>query len=628
MLTRAFAALTFSFALMTSLPIAADNTNTAITTPVPCNATTALQTYLKLKSVPPMRIAAFDHVKKTWSGWTWDGSHLQTLAAPTFAVPPENDPTLVVDRGGRVGIFVVNTSPLLYAAEQGAVTVSDIAAIEDLKKILSLMGGFVSSATQVAAQNVTSGQLQARIAAANRTMGRSADRSEMAQRTTDLPELADAVASAVIVLDQEKKQASDLTKDLVDAAKNLSAITTRVDTARDVIAVQLQLLENEPPRFSRVALENVTVTSADLLDAFQAVEQKIAAVSQTTPPCPETITALRQALLWKIDGVPPAQSMSQPFASNWPKLVSRLTDATADCAGALGASIHLVGRWLATNPPQDEPADPATAELFMPLLRSADDYVAITTKRDGAVSNAEEALSKRSAALKETVQVSNFVTLRNTYLAGVPAANADCLLAMGVVPVRELTYDELGIGPTKVRNEEFALTIRPAFAAAVERQRADAAGKFHLRKSNLDFDIDTALAYTRLYESEFKAVKVNETDTKFTIQETGRKTRAGQLAMLVTGRPQSLRGLGLQLGFGLDTANPALYTGVAWRLGDFAKISVGETFQRVKKLANGQAVGQSDLTSAEALTTRDGWTSRPYIALSLTLDNLPLFSGK
>ncbi len=580
----------------------------------PCTPRSALQAYLAAKKALPTRIAALDHVTNEWTGWSWDGKCLDDLPKGSFDIPATNDPTLLVQRGGRASIYLINTKPLLYATKQGAVTVTDISAIEDLKKVLSLFGGFISGAAQMRQQSLTATDLRTHA---------------LFEATDEADEFGRAVAEVITVLENEKVSIGKATDETVAASKELAKILAAVSTARETIAQQLQLIENEPKSFSRASLAAIRVTTSDLMKAQAELASKAETAKAVAARCPKTISSLRQALVWKIDGVPVTLFRSEGYRAAWSDVSAALVAASGEC-GDVGVHVQTVGRWLIVNPPSPRPADAATQTLFLPLFRASDDFVSLVAKRDGAVAKAAEATEKNTAVLKETVQVSNFVTDLDKYLKGVPDGDmADCLLVRGVAPIWELDYAHLVIGPTKVRNEEFTVTVRPAFSGQIERQLVDRSGKFHLKKTNVDLDFDTAVTYTRLYESTYKAVKAVETDTHFTIRETERKTRAGGLALFVTGRAQRrARGLGLQIGFGLDTANPSLYTGLAWRLGDYAKISVGETLQRVTKLTNGQFVGQSDLLTAEELATRDGWTSRPYIALSLTLDNLPIFSGK
>lgn len=630
----ALSRIRFCIAMMTALFLA--ELSGAQTTTPSCTLETALKAYLQARKPESMRIAAFDHKNNDWSGWTWDKATatLTSLEDPLFKLPAQNDPTLVVGRRGRAGIFVVNTNPFLYQAKRGAVTVEDSAAVEDLKKVLALMGGFVTSGVTSAASRVT---LDDVVVSAQSVRPRTAwmlEQREVVSRgvartiiepSSQLTEIASAVNDLGDALERQLPPVKTATDEVVAAAKTLETASTKVASARDIVTLQLQLLENDPGSVDRAALESVSAETKPLIEGFDALRKEADEAEAVVVSCPDVIAALRQALLWKIDGVAVAQFESQEYRERWSKIIGTLLTARVTCTGsqAVGDDIQTIARVLDVHAPEAKPADQATRDLLLPLFRAADNFVTVVAKREGAIAGAAEALTKRNATVQQAIQLADFAKLRNESLV----AGDDCSLRSGVMRIREIAYDQLKIGPTEVRTEEFAITVRPQFSAAVERQHDDAAGKFHLARTNFDVDFDTAVIWTKLYDRTFTAVKASATDTTFTIRETDRKTRAGQVALFVTGRPPAARGFGLQVGFGVDTSNPALYTGIAYRLGDYAKISVGETFQRVTKLRGGQFVGRSDLVTAEALSTRDGWTSRPYIALSLTLDDLPIFGG-
>lgn len=591
-----------------------------------CDWEKSLREYLDHHDEAPMRVAALDHTTGEWHAFTWDGQTLhRNLRPPAFVVPASNDPTLVVTSDGRAGVFLVDTNPLLYAAKQKAVTVQDIDSIADLKKLLGLFGGFISSSIQIgAARHTVDVETLASAAGLLHKTQHEILSQPIPKKLEEPLRLARNATDLANHLELHKESVAKATVPLLKEAKDLEKVVTSIGTARDAITLQLQLIENAPGSFSRESLRKLDIEPESIVTALAELEGAANDAAAVSVPCPGTVDALRQALLWKIDGVPEAHFDSVEYRERWDKIIGTLQSARSECKDEdVAAPILEIGRWLATHPPQNRPSDTSTATALLPLFKAADGFTAAVKKRDGAVTAAKGVLGKSSQAVRQSVQIARFLELRDERKFD----RDGCQFLTGVIPVRIIEYDDLKVGPTQVRNEEFTVTVRPTFASEVERRRDDVAGKFHLRRNALDIDLDTGVTYTTVSERTFAAIKDGEADTTFTIREKDRKTRAGQVALFATFGQDRPWGVGGQIGFGLDTSNPALFTGVAVRLGRYAKVSIGETFQRVTKLRKGQFVGKDDLTSADELATRDGWSGRPYIALSLTLDNLPIFGG-
>jgi hypothetical protein len=91
-------------------------------------------------------------------------------------------------------------------------------------------------------------------------------------------------------------------------------------------------------------------------------------------------------------------------------------------------------------------------------------------------------------------------------------------------------------------------------------------------------------------------------------------------------RPQSLTALGLQIGAGLDTGNPAFFWGVSYGLGKYIRIGYGETSQRVKTLKDGQTVG-SPVVDKDAIKTRQEFRNDHYLSLTISIGSLKFFNA-
>ena len=139
--------------------------------------------------------------------------------------------------------------------------------------------------------------------------------------------------------------------------------------------------------------------------------------------------------------------------------------------------------------------------------------------------------------------------------------------------------------------------------------------------------------YTPLHESTWTAATVPGASTKV-IAETKRETRAGDLAAFLTYRFMEHRPAErrlqpiLDFGVGLTSDRPAFFLGTGIEISRAARIGFGWAPQRVWKLANGQQVNKTIVTSTEEIRTQRRFDTRNwYLSFSFALDSLSLFNG-
>lgn len=143
------------------------------------------------------------------------------------------------------------------------------------------------------------------------------------------------------------------------------------------------------------------------------------------------------------------------------------------------------------------------------------------------------------------------------------------------------------------------------------------------------------LIYTPLQESTYAAVAVPGETTKV-IRETGRETRAGDLAAFLTyrfleHRPRP-RGRKYQpvldIGVGLTSDRPAFFIGPAFEIARAARIGIGWAPQRVTKLDD-QTPDVTVVADASEIRTKKAFeVSNWYVSFSFALDSLSLFNAK
>jgi hypothetical protein len=151
--------------------------------------------------------------------------------------------------------------------------------------------------------------------------------------------------------------------------------------------------------------------------------------------------------------------------------------------------------------------------------------------------------------------------------------------------------------------------------------------------STTRWGLGAGLIYTDLEENTWKAVPDPNDSTRKVIGEPSSTSRAGQVALLANLHPGWATfgrsgAYGLQFGAGTDTAKPSLFLGGSVDLGRWFRVGVGRTWQRVKVLSSGQKELETVVADDAAIRTRDAFRSDFYVALSISLDGIPLFEAK
>jgi hypothetical protein len=146
------------------------------------------------------------------------------------------------------------------------------------------------------------------------------------------------------------------------------------------------------------------------------------------------------------------------------------------------------------------------------------------------------------------------------------------------------------------------------------------------------FGYGVGLIYTPLHESSWAAVAVPDSDKKV-IGETGKESRAGDVAAFLSYRfvehwPNKWRAQPtLDFGVGLTSGRPAFFLGLGAEVFRVARLSFGWAPQRVTRLAEGQIVNQTVVSSTDDIRTVKRFdTSHYYVSVSFALDSLSLFS--
>lgn len=532
-----------------------------------------------------LRIAAYDHISGAWTAWEWkpdDQTRRPTLRQlgdeDDFELPHTNEPTLRVPSDYGVMVLAVNTIPSLYSTKLTASTESDIQGIADLQRLAGLLGNFVTTGVSALADVApASARMAFRDIPNSGLETRSMSVTEKTQffqlAKSDIDQLGEDLTAVISFLHAEAEALARANTAVKGAARTAGNAVTALAGRRDEAVVHLQLIESGSSAAS--ALPDLQNLDRQLITSFADLRTARDAAMALPAACPAVIQHLDRALTWQIDGLPKEAAPALRYAKEWKDALEALRQPAllGKCPAELVQPLAGIGTWLEKNEPV---AGGVTGELRTKFLQAREhlfDFLNAHTQREALTANATEMLGKRGAALKQATQLADLARL-----SGEVFFHRGC----GLLRVQRVEGRDLNLPFTKVRNEEFSINIRPTFASDIERRRGDvAAAKYHLTRGDWDFDVDTAVVYTDIQDPEYHVIDIDpaETAATFVVAEKTRKTRAGDLALLLTAKPRAAEGFGAQLGFGFDTGNPSIYLGLGYAFGDYIKLSGGRTWQ-------------------------------------------------
>ncbi|HEY3053143.1 MAG TPA: hypothetical protein VGK04_07115, partial [Thermoanaerobaculia bacterium] len=238
------------------------------------------------------------------------------------------------------------------------------------------------------------------------------------------------------------------------------------------------------------------------------------------------------------------------------------------------------------------------------------------------VTTADELLAKRQALFKTAAWLTDLEATARRY--GGAKYDPSCFIN-GVVAVRggsiEAVLDKRNSGGFKLEASLPATDFLPVRTTPIEK-KVDVT-------STTKWGLGAGVIYTPLEEKSWKAVPDPNNPAQKVIGKPSRSTRAGQIALLANLHPgwatigRYVR-YGLQFGAGTDTSKPSFFLGGSVDLGRWFRIGGGRTWQRVPALVEGETELVTPVT--DTVPTRETFRSKYYIALSISLDGIPLFN--
>lgn len=496
-------------------------------------------------------------------------------------------------------ILITEISPIAYTATPGTPTETTLAVIDGLKALLALAGTGIQSVIQVAATTAPVGV--ADIVAMMALEGKAAE-TEMEKAACETPPpQVDALAASL----------ADRHQRLTTIAGAMSALETSLGTlqeARTAFVRVAQRAEDGAP----VRLDDLPPPAVEtIVDRFDRLSSEAGALRQAS----DTLASC------------------QPLLAAYVTMLGAPADITvlkalrSQVAGATGCRIGAITGSIAAN---------ADALLSCPA------GVADGLKLHAGVMKplAERLLNARQVEEKVWQAFTQALAARATVEADART------LASQVARARRHTWNGALVREIVVTRPNPRLGWNKVQSHSIDIE-ADSPYVKELRlsgrpKETISYKLESSagrilgygigVVYTPLHESTWTAVTVPGTTTKV-IAETGRETRAGDLAAFLTYRflehwpARRVVQPVLDAGVGVTSGRPAFFLGAGLELARAARVSAGWTPQRVTRLAPGQVVNVTTVSGTDDIRTERHFdTGHWYLSVSFALDSLSLFN--
>lgn len=610
---------------------------------------------------PPFYVLAYDHGQRSawWQGFRWAGCgrrcdpacRAESLPDDTFELRASGLPRLTVPPGSRVATFVVGTNPLAYSVAPGESKEVTHEELPDLQRFVALLGGTVGSGLRVVGTSITTGvALSASLAGDQQALDLLAEAAPpkhaliLSSVDPSTPISPAFTAWVDPVADAFTTAGSALQIALRDLATAVNGVEQQVDQMaameRFLRAVETRAVtELRDPQLHPLPPARVSEREVHL--AFVDLEARRDALSKEAPLCKEELTVLVRLIALRLAGQPAAQA-------EYAELTEKLT--RGDLCTTLENELRDAGAWFASHPLTAPPPPPSKVELALldSLGRQLHGYRGAVEKRQTALKEAKDLIDSRGTAGQRASYLAYVHDLLadRIRIAPVTAADRDafvCAAVEGVLPIARGDAAEVRVPWSQVRSESFTIAFdanqKPIVAPV--RASGDKRGYELVRTSPWrNIDVDLGLTHSPIVEPAYSAVSIaslgslappDASDPKqLVIAETAEERRSGVPALFASwfSRPADDRALRLggQVGFGLDVDQPALFVGPTLSIGRFLNLSGGWTFQEVDDLVDEQEEGM-EVVAASDVRTKSDLEGDWYLAITLTLDNLPLFGG-
>lgn len=614
-------------------------------------------------------VLLFDHTEQKWHGCRYvndkNGQPLYLDCSKKNGEIDENNKLQMdFEAGERPRIFVIETNPLLYDVDADATTLVKNPDEEVLAQFLSLLASTATGVLRAAgADDFHLEGVAPPPAPDPEKMLRTAQVWATEAGTNLQPQVPAASAGysdeQKAFVDELRKQSLDLIHAVGPQVEELKKQTGILgvtlakleENGREILADgvtirrQLRLIESQDAKAELLAPR---VTSWDAWDtAVAELQTAKATAAKASLECADALNQMANLLKLSLVPLPgPGEPARFETQTEFRRLVKSLEDNQVDAScGDATQPIHLIVRILdgVTFPGIDarpiERGRYGNDDLSQVLqaLRAYLDRLPAATGEHAAL------LAKAKTALEGQAAASDQLTANLFFLDRQKGYTDASQLTHGILE-RPL-YNREPVDVDWGQSIDSAVKIKAVAAlkeAKIPSTRpAEVTASYRLtRKSfTLGLEYDFALVHTTVGSPVYEAVEVPDPDaapgadgmakTKKVIRQVDEESRSGDAALFLTLTSKKSKEFftwGGQLGFSLDTEEPAALVGLSFRFGKYFALSGGYGYYQVKELKN-LTVGQT-IESTEAIATRNDFKGGAYLALAITINDLAVFKPK
>jgi hypothetical protein len=540
-------------------------------------------------------------------------------------------PRVELRKDEQLLVFVTHTNPLIFSAGQTAAILTDSPDAAKLKVLLDGLASVMVATIRSSAARTTpveplpplpTGTVTETVVL-NASPGEKPDLRSIANRLVEnLDEESDTLTNAIADLHDASATTVDLVQRIADNEAAMYAFASRVESGGPAWPL-LPDTGKGKPELNR----DLPLAVDGALREFATRQQDL---RMMTPSCQAKIAAAERAITSWLDG-PATDGTADAKARAFRADAKAVTKIDPGCKSTFAWELTQLGEWLLEHPPvKAAKRKIARVHALETALFALADYENAVTDRAAALAAAEKVGPRRIDILNSAGAYRTMLFRQQRHYTG-----SDCSLIEGVIEVQRNVRTEVDQPFDKNGSESFSVTLQPEFAnvSTVHPKTLTATYEVVARR-NFDIDVDFAPVLTPLKEPTFGVVTriVDELGPggapvkieKKLIGRTKEQARAGQIAVFATVKSWRLTQFRPQFGASVSTDAPGLFGGIAYVPSRYFKVSGGWTMQKVTGLAKGLHEGQP-ITDASELQTRDIFDNDWYVAVSITIDNLPLF---
>lgn len=608
---------------------------------------------------PQPAVLAFDHSRGTWRA-------LEALKATRFKIGGTGKPLVSLGTDDEFLLLIETVNPLLYTVVRGELTEADAPQLASLTTLFGLLGPGLGA---IAGASVTAGgglkeyhqildravtNLKSALAAAQCRVQQVAEQSSRAAAMTQSVEartpfayVLDHIEPASCGANPGPADLQKVVKAFDDLALARNGIAPEVLGCRALVAAAVAVLDGDPNKPAALlalweAFEHQQETlSCDRLDGTLDLEAELGAVLKrfTENLGPSAVDLLKHT---DNDAALTRQSRIVETLGARKKLLASIDADTTSVDEQLKKEVGDLDDLIEEIEPTRQDLIEKHNKEASAHLRQARTVVEIANALAGFVEDIDKILGQREAVRKGVSDLAGFERrLRDAQLAAEASCVVNgvlrrCISSTGVGRYLVLDAPPPVLRFGKIQTQEVAVKVDSPYSKAVSATRpAELEVSYDLRRLHDSlWGVGGAFVYSPLDRPTFGALTSESDPEQQVIGISDDGERTGLLALLFEYRwgqrvwpdSKALRGLGLELGAGIDSEDPAVLVGLSYRPARHVRLGAGLVYQKISVLADDLAVGMT-IPSEDDIRTKDDFSGKGYLSLTISFDSLSLFSA-